>query len=375
MSKCLDFVYLSEQDMLDAGVLDMSACLRTMEDTFKLAGNGDYIMGGPRRNSHGLMLWYPDESEFEGMPTAGPDRRFMVMSAYLGGRFKVTGQKWYGSNINNSKKGLPRSILMFSLNDAETGAPIAIMSANLLSAARTGAVPGVAAKYLKSSEAKTLALIGCGVMNRACALAIIEGVGGVDSIYLYDLNVEKSKSIKAELEQHVHVKTNFYICNSLEEVLKDADIVSVATSGKTKVRIVPEMLKPGVLLAITGTADLPEEMYLRNNVVIDNWQMHLDYLHEGKMTDKGIESIRDWASSYDLLNLFDKGKINSENIIDLGDVVVGLSQPRKNNDEKLIFISGGMPIEDVAWGYDIYKRAVEKNLGQKLIIWEEPYWK
>ena len=138
----LQFLYLSEPDMLEAGVLDMKQCVRTMEDMFLLAGKGDYIMGGPKGNSHGIMLWYPENPAFEGMPKAGPDRRYMVMPAYLGGRFHVTGQKWYGSNVENIKKGMPRSILMFSLNDADTGAPMAIMSANLLSAARTGAVPG-----------------------------------------------------------------------------------------------------------------------------------------------------------------------------------------------------------------------------------------
>lgn len=56
----LQFLYLSEPDMLEAGVLDMKQCVRTMEDMFLLAGKGDYIMGGPKGNSHGVMLWYPE---------------------------------------------------------------------------------------------------------------------------------------------------------------------------------------------------------------------------------------------------------------------------------------------------------------------------
>src|SRR5699024_7896493 len=80
---------------------------------------------------------------FENMPTAGPDRRFMSLIAYLGGNFDVVGNKWYGSNINNFKKGLPRSIHTFTLNDKDTGAPLSIMAGNLISSVRTGAVPGV----------------------------------------------------------------------------------------------------------------------------------------------------------------------------------------------------------------------------------------
>jgi len=77
------------------------------------------------------------------MPIMTTDRRFMAMPAYLGGEFFKAGVKWYGSNIANRDKDLPRSILMFMLNDVDTGAPLALMSANLLSAYRTGAIPGV----------------------------------------------------------------------------------------------------------------------------------------------------------------------------------------------------------------------------------------
>ena len=41
-------------------------------------------------------------------------------------------------------KGLPRSIHLVVLNDVETGAPTCVMCGNLISAMRTGAVPGVA---------------------------------------------------------------------------------------------------------------------------------------------------------------------------------------------------------------------------------------
>ena len=43
----------------------------------------------------------------------------------------MAGQKWYGSNHENISKGLPRSILMLTLNEAETGIPLAYMSGNL----------------------------------------------------------------------------------------------------------------------------------------------------------------------------------------------------------------------------------------------------
>ena len=44
--------------------------------------------------------------------------------------------------LGKQEKVLPRSILTLILNDKDTGAPKAFMSANILSAYRTGAVPG-----------------------------------------------------------------------------------------------------------------------------------------------------------------------------------------------------------------------------------------
>ena len=137
----IDFLYLNEEDMIKAGVMDPAGCIKTMEDTMSLFGKKDFLLGGPKGDEHGLQMNFPQKSDIEGFPLDdGPDRRFMAMPAYLGGRFHIAGQKFYGSNSHNSALKLPRSILMVTLSDVDTGAPKAIMSANLLSAMRTGAM-------------------------------------------------------------------------------------------------------------------------------------------------------------------------------------------------------------------------------------------
>ena len=45
----------------------------------------------------------------------------------------------------------------------------------------------------------------------------------------------------------------------------------------------------------------------------------------------------------------------------------------RDNENQIIFYAvGGMPIEDVAWGYDVYKNALKRGIGTKLNIWESP---
>ena len=89
----------------------MERCIEVMDEVFELLGQGDYLMGTPNHNAHGIKIYFPKEPKFPDMPKKGPDRRFMALVAYLGGRFHVCGEKWYGSNIANRDRGLPRSIL------------------------------------------------------------------------------------------------------------------------------------------------------------------------------------------------------------------------------------------------------------------------
>ena len=42
----VDFLYLNEKDMIEAGVLNMHECINEMTVVFKLLSSGDYVMVG-----------------------------------------------------------------------------------------------------------------------------------------------------------------------------------------------------------------------------------------------------------------------------------------------------------------------------------------
>ena len=60
----IDFLYLSEPDMIAAGVKNMPLCVDTMEKVIQLLNAGDYMMSGNNHNSHGAMVTFPDEPAF-----------------------------------------------------------------------------------------------------------------------------------------------------------------------------------------------------------------------------------------------------------------------------------------------------------------------
>lgn len=370
--KEVDLLFLSEPDMIKAGVLDTKKCVAVMDETFQLLGKGDYVMGGHNGSGHGCLLWFPSESPFPNMPLAGPDRRYMAMPAYLGGRFNICGIKWYGSNIANPQSGYPRSILMVCLNDADTGKPLAIMSANLLSAMRTGSVPGIATKYLARKNAESIGIVGCGVISRACVRAILENMPNAKQIYLYDIFRESAEKFAAELKEEYNVE--MIITASLKDAIINSDVISIAAAGAVPVKVEKDWLKPGCLFTVTGHANLDDECYLRNRVVFDHWKMHKAWLDEGLMNENGIESLSQWVPTYQLLKMYNDGRLKDENMLSLGDIAVGKIPARKNDNEKIFFMSGGLPIEDVSWGYTVYEEAQKLKLGQKLVLWDQAHW-
>ena len=182
----VDFLYLSEPDMIQAGVKNMAGCIDAMEDVFSLMSKGDYMMGGPNGNEHGIKMMFPKTSNVEGMPLDGPDRRVVAMPAYLGGKYHLCGIKCYGSDQRNRGKGWPRSILMLTLMDLETGVPIAYMSANVLSAMRTGAVPGLGARHLSAKNPKVATIVGPGVMGRTAIDGFVTAQPTIDTVTYSD---------------------------------------------------------------------------------------------------------------------------------------------------------------------------------------------
>lgn len=64
MNTKIDFLYLSQDDVVKAGVTDMHHCIDTMEEMFGLLGQGDYLMGDVNHNSHGIEIVPPLTSPF-----------------------------------------------------------------------------------------------------------------------------------------------------------------------------------------------------------------------------------------------------------------------------------------------------------------------
>ncbi len=373
----IDFIYLSEPDMIKAGVTDMPACVDTMDEMFTLLYKGDYRMAGPNSDSHGAMITFPEDSPFPLMPKPTADRRLMAMPAYLGGNFQTSGVKWYGSNIANREKGLPRSILMFILSDTDTGAPLAYMSANLLSAYRTGAVPGVGARYLARKDSKVIGLLGPGVMAKTSVSAFMAVCPEIDTLKVKGRGKQSLDVFIAWLNESFPQITNVQIVDELEDVVRDSDIVTYCNSGQpgdssTYPIVKREWVKPGSFFAMPAYCSLDDGMEQDDvRKVLDNTGLYQAWYEEVPKPAHNyipLPGVR-------FMDMIAEGKLTLEQLEDVGKITAGEAPGRKNDEEIIIMSVGGMPVEDVAWATMVYRNALDKGIGVKLNLWDEPVLK
>lgn len=367
----ISFRYLSEPDAIKAGVTDMAACVDVMEEMFVALGVGDYRMAGGDGNSHGAMISFPASSPFPNMPVDGPDRRFMAMPAYLGGSFDLAGVKWYGSNVANREQGQPRSIHLFVLNDKDSGAPLMAMSANLLSAYRTGAVPGVGARYLAKEDSKVACIIGPGVMGKTGLEAFVAVRPGLETVNVLGRG-QSSIDDFVTWTKEKFPELDVRVCLSMEEALDGADMVNVGTSspaGSQNYPYVPEKwLSPGAFVSSVAQVRFDEEFLLERayNAV--------DYLglYHAWTEEYGFplwETIG--LTGCQLMDMVTRGQLDVSTITDLTSLIPGTG-PLPADDQVRIFGVGGMPVEDVAWASKVYQNAIDRGVGTELLLWDTP---
>lgn len=373
MDTRIKFLYLSEPDMIKAGVKNMDQCVEAMEDLLVTLNKGDYVMAGVNHNSHGAQVIFPDDPQFEGMPKNADDRRFMAMPAYLGGKYQMAGMKWYGSNCENKASGLPRSILMMMLNDKDTGAPLALMSANLVSCYRTGAIPGVGAKYLAGKDSETVTIIGSGVMGRTCLLAFLSVCPKITTVKVKGRGLRSLHAFEEFVKKECPQIQQVIVCDSMEEVVKDSDIICVTSTAPVKEidfpYIAEDWVKKGALICLPSATRFDDDFLInRCKKVVDNYKLYEAWAEE--FPYPSYEMVQIIGSKF--TDYLHEGRIQREDIVDIADIINKKHPGRESDDEIIVYSVGGMPVEDIAWGGTVYRNALKEGIGVELPLWDQP---
>jgi alanine dehydrogenase len=268
----------------------------------------------------------------------------LFMPALISGS-EALGMKVVSVYPDNAKKNMKTIYSVTILNDASSGEPIALIDTEELTAYRTGAITGVATKYLAKKDAKTVSIWGAGVQSKA-QLEAVCAVRGIDKIIVFDINEKAREQFIDEMKTILGI--NIVSGYDEDEALMESDIIITATTSSKPV-IKSMNLKKGTFISAIGGStaqkqEIPEYMVKASTIIVDS--------RKAAMSDAG-----------DLLIPMSKGIITESYIKgELGDVVTG-KIGRKDDDEIILFKTVGLAIQDMAVAHQIYKKALEKGIG------------
>ncbi len=269
-----------------------------------------------------------------------------TMPAYLE-NLDISAVKVVTVHPGNSRFGLPTVNATILLVDPKDGQLLSVMSGGFITALRTGAAGGIAAKYLAIKEPMTIGFVGAGFQARTQLSALLSICNGLNEIRVWDIRLEAAESFVTEINAKTRI-SNACSVNDVKTLVKDADIV-VTTTPSTKPLVMNDWVSSGTHFNCIG-ADAPGKEELdpailrRSKLVIDDW---VQASHSGEINVPVSSGIlaRDnvWA--------------------ELGEVVAGLKPGRTSENEITVFDSTGLAIQDAAVAEIVYRRALEKKVG------------
>ena len=231
----------------------------------------------------------------------------------------------------NPDRGLPTTVAWIVVNDPETGMLETLMEATYLTAVRTGAVTGVAARYLAPRGSRVAAVIGCGVQGRTQAWAVAETCD-LDAIRVYDVSRERARRFADEVGAKLGVDIS--VAESGVEAVRGADIVVTATTSREPV-VRRSWLGDEVHVSAIGS------------FYPDHRELDTETIREAKVVVDSREVVL--AEAGDLIIPLKEGAITEDHIYaELGDLVLGWKEGRTEGDGLTVFKSVGLAIQDSA---------------------------
>jgi alanine dehydrogenase len=232
--------------------------------------------------------------------------------------------KWVTSFPGNPAQGLPTVMGLVLLSDASNGSPRAVLDAGAVTALRTGAAAVLAAETLGRPDPETAAVVGAGVNGIAAARTFL--ARGRD-VLLYDVDQDRAAQAAADLTLQQAVTKSV----GRDEAFA-ADLLVTVTPGHEV--LLPEgSLRRGQHVSLMGAdgpgkAEIAVDELLRTRIFADDWEQAS---HNGE-----------------LVHAVEAGKLEREDVTELGAVLAGDAQGRQSDDEITTFDSTGLAIQDLA---------------------------
>ena len=286
--------------------VDPATAVERIRIAFERHARGEWAM--PAK----VYLDSPPHGDFRAMPARGDGLALL---------------KWVTSFPHNTEKGLPVVRGVVVLSDATTGEELAVIECSSVTSLRTGAAAAVSAQALARPDAKLVGIIGCGV-NGGWAARCLAAIGYGPGVCA-DVRPEAAEELAGELGWRVGDRAD----------AAAQDVVVTVTPGERPV-ILASDLRPGQHLAVLGAdahgkAEVELEAIERCRLFCDEWEQA--------------------SAGGELANGVQAGIVGRENVTQLGEVLTGMEEGRRSDDEVTLFDSTGLAIQDLAIVQAVYE--------------------
>lgn len=269
---------------------------------------------------------------------------FHAMPAYLP-EMNLVGAKWIECYPRNPREfGLPQTTGLLCINDVDTGVPTCVMDSSWLTAMRTPAVTVLMAKKLHPG-AKKFGMFGAGVQGREHVLFAAEYLDDLDEILVYDRYPEVAQQMVAEIAGRID--TPIRVGNSVEEVIKECEVLSSATIVVREPQSFAkdEWVSAGqtIIPCDLNTFWAPEISQRAHAYIVDSIDEHDLFVEMGYYPD-GSPTIT----------------------AETGEVLAGLKPGRVSSDQLIVNSNIGMAVCDMAVAAAIHQAALDAEVGVML---------
>ncbi len=313
-------LFLNEQQV--AELLPMSECVAVLEEAFAHAGAGKVNLT-PRSR---IRM---------------PGGFFHFMAAADAGH-QVFGYKAYPSFAGGAR-------MVVMLYDYQTGELLSCMEGSRLGQIRTGAASGLATRHMANADADSVGIIGAGFQARS-QLEAVCAVRDIKSVKVYSRRQERREDFARRMGERLNLEIEPVA--SAQQCVADAAIAITITSAREPV-LEGAWLPPGAHVNAAGgnhwmRREVDEATVLRSAVIA------VDDLEQARIECGDLI----WPES--------RGEFRWDMVCELQDIIAGRTPGRPDRQAVTLFESMGIALEDIAAAQLVYRKALERGIGQEL---------
>lgn len=316
-------IYITDKDIKDK--YTTKECLEDVLQGFEYAEKGKVL------TPHRIQLDHKIEKAHT-----------LYMPSYIKG-LEYASVKVVSLFPSNSKKNIPVIQSVMLLTETNSGKHLAMIDASHLTVMRTGAISGIATKYLSRENSETLTVIGCGAQSLGQIQAVMK-VRSISNIYLYNRTLEKAELLKNKVSAiYPEWKGEITIEKDPNVAVSKADIVVSSTSSDYPVYS-GDAVKPGTHINAVGSCEptkreYDEKLLQRSDKVV------VDTL-EGAKQEAGGLIIPDKTNEWDMSNIYGE----------LSEIISSKKKGRETENEITLLDSVGIGFLDTICAVTIYDK-------------------